>query len=58
VSVEDPDTWLSPWTAELTFKATRNRLFEFACHEGNYSLENSLKGARFEEGAIKESRPR
>jgi hypothetical protein len=58
MTVEDPDTWVSSWTAELMFKATRNPLFEYACHEGNYSLENSLKGARFEERSSKESLPR
>jgi hypothetical protein len=49
VTVEDPDTWVTPWTAEILFKATQNRLFEFACHEGNYAIENFLRGARFEE---------
>jgi len=49
VTVEDPQTWPRPWTAEWPFLATSNRLFETACHEGNYSVENTLRGARAEE---------
>jgi hypothetical protein len=48
-TVTDPDTWVSPWTAEIPFKATNQRMFEYACHEGNYALANILRGARFEE---------
>jgi hypothetical protein len=45
-TVDDSDTWTAPWTLEFTFRATKNQMFEFACHEGNYSLKNSLLGAR------------
>jgi hypothetical protein len=48
-TVEDPDTWSRPWTAEIPFKATDQRMFEYACHEGNYALGNLLRGARAEE---------
>jgi hypothetical protein len=49
VTVEDPDTWVAPWTADIPFSATADRMFEFACHEANYSLGNSLRGSRTEE---------
>lgn len=49
VTVDDPDTWARPWTAEWPFRASNNRLFETACHEGNYAIENALRGARYEE---------
>ena len=49
VTVEDPETWGRPWTADWPFRATSNPLFETACHEGNYAIENALRGARFEE---------
>lgn len=49
VTVDDPETWARPWTAEWPFRASTNRLFETACHEGNYAIENALRGARFEE---------
>jgi hypothetical protein len=45
-TVNDADTWTHPWTAEVPFKATDARIFEFACHEGNHSLENVLRGGR------------
>jgi len=49
VTVEDPDTWATPWTAEWPFTATDVALFPVECHEGNYALENMLKGGRAEE---------
>jgi hypothetical protein len=48
-TVEDPATWSRPWSAELPMKKSAGPLFEFACHEGNYGLYNSLSGARAQE---------
>ena len=48
-TVDDPGTWDRPWTAENLMQRTRGPLFEFACHEGNYGLYNTLVGARREE---------
>jgi hypothetical protein len=45
-TVEDPTTWERPWTGEYPWVATDEKLYEYACHEGNYSLENMLRGAR------------
>ena len=49
VTVDDPDTWAAPWTAEWPFKSTDSKIFEMGCHEGNYAIENFLRGARAEE---------
>jgi hypothetical protein len=49
VTVEDPNTWAVPWTADIPFNATAEGIFEFACHEANYSMGNSLRGSRTEE---------
>ena len=49
VTVEDPDTWATSWTAEWPFKTSDAKLYEVACHEGNHAIENFLRGARFEE---------
>ena len=49
VTVEDPDTWATAWTAEWPFTATDVALFSVECHEGNYAMENMLKGSRAEE---------
>jgi len=49
VTVDDPDTWATSWTAEWPFRATDAMIFETACHEGNYAIEDFLRGARAEE---------
>ena len=48
-TVDDPNTWTGPWSAEIPMKATRGPLYEYACHEGNYGLPDILRGARFAE---------
>jgi hypothetical protein len=45
-TVDDPNTWTRPWTAEIPMLATEGRLYEYACHEGNYGIVNILRGAR------------
>ena len=49
VTVTDPTTWTRPWTAMTTWQRSKERMFEDACHEGNYGLEGILRGARAEE---------
>lgn len=44
--VEDPSVWSSAWEGELTWQQTDDKVFEFACHEGNYALQNVMRGAR------------
>jgi hypothetical protein len=48
-TVDDPDTFTRPWTAVLPMTKTDERIYEYACHEGNYALPNILRGARFQE---------
>jgi hypothetical protein len=45
-TVEDPTTWTKPWSAEIPMLHIEGRPYEYACHEGNYGLVNTLKGAR------------
>jgi len=45
-TVEDSNLYSQPWTAELSFYATDDRLYEYACHEGNYAMTGALAGAR------------
>ncbi len=45
-TVEDPNAWDEPWTGEYPWPASDDRVFEYACHEGNYAMEGILKGAR------------
>tara|TARA_R110002167_G_scaffold144413_3_gene334608 strand:- start:20106 stop:21146 length:1041 start_codon:yes stop_codon:yes gene_type:complete len=49
VTLNDPTTFVTPWTAEIPMKSTEDRLYEYACHEGNYALPGVLAGARVEE---------
>ena len=44
--VSDPSVWTRPWTATVPWRAAEGPLFEYACHEGNYSMTNLLKGSR------------
>lgn len=45
-TVEDPANYTRPWSGELPMVANGERLFEYACHEGNYALPGILAGAR------------
>ena len=45
VTVSDPTTWTRPWTYEVPMQRNPESIFEFACHEGNYSMEVLLSGA-------------
>jgi len=53
-TIDDPTTFLRPWTAEIPFVATHERIYEYACHEGNRALRNILTGARAEEKQAEE----
>jgi len=58
-TVEDPTVWTAPWTGELAWPVTENRIYEYACHEGNYSFTNILRGARLLEAeAMKSAAPK
>jgi len=58
VTVEDPTMFARPWTAAVPMSrnqaergVTSGRLYEYACHEGNHSMFNVLRGARSGESA-------
>ena len=48
-TLNDPSTWTEPWTARMFMRPTPGTgvVYEFACHEGNYSIEHALRNARF-----------
>ena len=48
-TIDNPTAFARPWTMVLLFRRTSARMFEFACHEGNYAVTNILRGARAEE---------
>ncbi len=49
--VDDPETFTQKWRAEMPLNATKDRMYEYACEEGNYSLQDILAGARQAEAA-------
>ncbi len=45
-TVEDPTVWTAPWSGEYVWPGIAGNVYEYACHEGNYSMGGILKGAR------------
>jgi hypothetical protein len=50
-TVEDAQAYTQPWKGEVPMLATNDQIYEYACHEGNYSLPGILAGAREQEKA-------
>lgn len=48
-TVSDATLYAAPWRAEMALRRSDQRLFEWACHEANYSMFNMLRGARIKE---------
>jgi hypothetical protein len=48
-TLDDPETWTNPWSARFPLVHIDGEVFEYACHEGNYSMKNILSGARAQE---------
>jgi hypothetical protein len=48
-TVDDPHTWIKPWSAEIPWARMAGPIYEYACHEANYGIANNLSGARAEE---------
>jgi hypothetical protein len=45
-TVEDDKIYRQPWRGELTFRPSNGKIYEFACHEGNYGMTGILAGER------------
>ena len=46
LTVDDSATWTKPWTVAVPLVKSDSPIYEYACHEGNYSMQNSLAAAR------------
>ena len=44
--IDNPTAFTQPWKGELTMTRSSEMIYEYACHEGNYSLSNMLRGFR------------
>ena len=50
-TVEDATVWTTPWTARFPMHRVNERMYEYACHEGNFrSMEGLLHSARLMDG--------
>ena len=54
-TIEDPSRWTRSFSGEVPFVKTDGNLYEYACHEGNYSMPNILAGERALEAAGRRS---
>jgi hypothetical protein len=45
-TVDDPTAWTAPWSGEFVWQKSADKVYEYACHEGNYAMGNILRGAR------------
>ena len=48
-TVDDPTIYTKPWTVQISMAKRTDRIFEYACHEGNYAMRDILSGARADE---------
>jgi len=55
-TINDPSTWTKPWSVEVMMVQNNQPLYEYACHEGNYGMPNSLSAARYQEKAAAEAK--
>ena len=56
LTVDDSETYEAPWTVAFPYEFDNNyKQYEYACHEGNYAMDNRLSGARVQELGIAET---
>ncbi len=52
ITVDDPTVWTATWTARFPMHRVDDRIYEYACHEGNFrSVQGILLGARAQEAS-------
>ncbi len=56
-TVEDASLYTQPWTGEFSMTRHDVQMFEYGCHEGNYSLPNALRGGQAEAARKQASSP-
>jgi hypothetical protein len=54
-TVDNPTAFSARWTATFPMAKTEEHIYEYACHEGNYGLQNMLTSARYAEKAAEEA---
>jgi hypothetical protein len=51
ITIDDPGTWTKAWSLMIPLRYSPNRVYEYACHEGNEGLVGILAGARAQDPA-------
>ena len=54
-TIDDPESFTKPWSVSVPMKKNPEPIYEYACHEGNYSMLTMLKGARADDKAAEEA---
>lgn len=49
-TIEDPEAYTETFTGTFPLYASDEKIHEYACHEGNYGMVNTLRGQRVEDG--------
>ena len=55
-TITDPTAFTRPWTVSYPMTRSQDQMYEYACHEGNYSMAGMLSGARAQEKAATETK--
>ncbi len=55
-TVADPNVWTAPWSGEYVWPTSSDRVYEYACHEANYSFRGILGGARILEQDVRDGK--
>ena len=45
-TVEDPSVYTRPWTVAIPLRREPEYIIEYACHEGNHTIEGVMGGQR------------
>ena len=54
-TIDDPEMFTKPWTVSVPMKKNPEPIYEYACHEGNYSMLTMMIGARADDKAAAEA---
>ncbi len=56
-TVSDETAWTAPWSGRYVWNSKPDsKVYEYACHEGNYAMGNILRGARLLESEYEQAR--
>jgi hypothetical protein len=56
ITLDDATTWTRPWAAVVRLKKTGDKMFEYACHEGNYDIVRTILSGAHADGPAADRR--